>query len=499
MARRNAHWRLQVESLENRALPAGNVTATLIGDTLHIRGDNADNVVTASVPVISFSALGGDDAGPGRLFAVVNDGSNSIVELDPATGEEINRIPAPEPISAGPDGLAFDGTSLFYINGFGSVQLWELDPDTGAVLDADAITAGTQSFDGLAALGGNVYILDYDASDIIEFDPASDTVTSVLDVDALNPGYFLVGGLAGISGPDALIATSDFGVSGVVEIDPATGLVTADFVPIDFYYGVAVVDGEIYLGSPNGFIDVYSRAGDYQRTITVPSDFQIVGFDTLVNGGTDPAVFPVPANIDIRMGPGSDFSQVFNVTLSGNLSVKESGSGNDQVFVSLVTLGGSLSVDTTAGDDLVVVESSIFAGSARVGTGSGSDIAVFFGVAVDGSLTIDTGEGNDIAEVDFSVIGGSLTLLTRQGDDVAFLFGNQAGRTTVDMAEGADSLYLFDLSTGSLAVSLGAGADFADVFGVSVADGLGVIDGGPGADLFIDEGGNSGFTTKNFE
>jgi hypothetical protein len=498
MARRNAHGRLQVESLEGRVVPAGNVTAALIGDTLHIRGDDADNVVTASVPIVSFSALGGDDVGS-RLFAVLADGSNSIVELDPATGEELNRFPAPEPVSAGPDGLAFDGTSLFYINGFGSVQLWELDPDTGAVLDADEITAGTQSFDGLAALGGNVYILDYGASDIIEFDPATDTVTNVLDVDALNPGYFLVGGLAGITGPDALVATSDFGASGVVEIDPATGLVTADFVPIDFYYGLAVVDGEIHLGSPNGFIDVYSRAGDFERTITVPSDFQVVGFDTLVNGGTDPVVFPVPANIDIRMGPGSDVSQVFNVSLAGNLSVKESGSGNDQVFVSQVTLGGSLTVDTAAGDDFVYVVSTFVTGSVRAVTGSGSDLAVFFGVAVDGSLTIDTGEGNDFAEVDFSVVGGSLTLLTRQGDDIAVLFGIQAGRTTIDTAEGADSLYLFDLSTGSLAVTLGAGADLADVFGVSVADGLGVIDGGPGSDVFIDEGDNSGFTTRKFE
>lgn len=60
--------RLQVEALEGRALPAGNVTAVLDGDTLRIRGDGGDNHVQVSVPVIGFSALGGDDTG--RLFAV---------------------------------------------------------------------------------------------------------------------------------------------------------------------------------------------------------------------------------------------------------------------------------------------------------------------------------------------------------------------------------------------------------------------------------------------
>lgn len=499
MARRIAHWRrMQVEVLEGRALPAGNVTATLDGDTLRIRGDVADNQVVVSVPVNGFSALGGDDAGPDRLFAVPTDGSNTIVELSPSTGAVLNRFPAPEPVSQGPDGLAYDGHSLFYINGFGTLNLWELNPDTGAVVDSDAVSAGSGSFDGLAALGGKVYVLDFGVSDILEFDPATDAVTRVLDVDALNPGYFLVGGLAGITGPDALVATADFGASGVVEIDPATGLVTHAFTPADFYYGAAVVDGAIYLGSPNGFIDVYSRAGALQRTIVIPSQFQVAGIDTLVNGGLGPVAFPVPANIDVRMGPGTDLTQVFNVALSGGLSVKESGEGDDIVFVSLTTLGGPLDVDASAGDDTVVVDSSTVAGTARVVTGSGNDFAVLFGLSVGQALTIDTGEGNDYAEVDFTTVGGALTVLTRQGDDTAFLFGDQAGRTTVDTAEGADTLYLFDLTTGSLAAGLGAGSDVVLAGGVQVTAGAGVIDGGPGADVFFDEGFNSGVTRKNF-
>src|SRR6476620_7995322 len=119
MAQRIAHSRLQIEALEDRALPAGNVPAIMDGDTLRILGDSADHAISVAVQVTGFSALGGDDDGSGRLFGIPTDGSNTIIELNPSTGAEINRIPAPESVSLGPDGLAFDGHSLFYINGFG--------------------------------------------------------------------------------------------------------------------------------------------------------------------------------------------------------------------------------------------------------------------------------------------------------------------------------------------------------------------------------------------
>jgi hypothetical protein len=106
--------------------------------------------------------VGIGDRAVGRLFAVPYDGSDQIVELDPVTGAEINRFDAPDHIIAegGADGLAFDGSSLFYINGDqGRRTLWELDPNTGAVIDADSIGYGTGWLNGLAALG-KVYILE---------------------------------------------------------------------------------------------------------------------------------------------------------------------------------------------------------------------------------------------------------------------------------------------------------------------------------------------------
>jgi hypothetical protein len=130
---------------------------------------------TVALPY-TVSALAGD--GGSRLFAVPADGSFAIVELDPQSGAELRRFAAPEATSAGPDGLAFDGARLFYINGFGSRSVFELDPSDGRVLDSDFIGAGTGNFDGLAALRGLVYVLDYGQSALLVFDPETDMVTA---------------------------------------------------------------------------------------------------------------------------------------------------------------------------------------------------------------------------------------------------------------------------------------------------------------------------------
>ena len=104
-------------------------------------------------------------------------------------------------------------------------------------MDSDTFAAGTGAFDAIATLNGIVYIQDFGASDIYTFDTVTDTITSVLDINALNPAFFagggtIVGGLGAVSGgggPDRLVATLNF--NQVFEIDPATGVITSSFFP----------------------------------------------------------------------------------------------------------------------------------------------------------------------------------------------------------------------------------------------------------------------------
>ena len=241
-----------------------------------------------------------------RLFALAIDGNNQFVELDPQNGDELFRFTAPEPFSGQQDGLAFDGTNLFYLNGTGTDTLYQIDPATQNVRDADPITAGSGEYDGLAVVGGLVYILDVNAIDIHVFDPSTDSIVNTLDINAVNPTVsVLVGGLAGAANPDRIIAT-ETGGNRILEIDPLTGLITNSFTPgtvgAGQYFGAAVVNGEIYLGSglQNSY-DVFSRQGIFLRNVMLPYNVSGLGGDDVGTTPIIPGQSPQNSfNIDVR-------------------------------------------------------------------------------------------------------------------------------------------------------------------------------------------------------
>ncbi|MCG8649883.1 MAG: hypothetical protein MI861_08620, partial [Pirellulales bacterium] len=231
--------------------------------------DAGDYVVSEVVPetfVQTFPVVSEN-----RLFAVPAGAVNDIVELDPATGAEVNRFAAPADTSGGPDGLAFDGTHLWFINGFGDDTLYQLDPDTGAVIDSDLITAGSGSYAGLASLNGSIYILDFQLNDIFEFDPVSDTVTNQLNLTGIR------GGLAGIKGPDRLVTKQG---GSILEIDPSDGTITNRFNGGNGF-GFGVIDGQIYTNASGSsqVINVFDRSGVLQDILTLPFRSSALGAD----------------------------------------------------------------------------------------------------------------------------------------------------------------------------------------------------------------------------
>lgn len=225
-----------------------------------------------------------------RMFVTpIPDPSNpdvmSIVEINPVTGAEVRRIPSPKRIDRGSNALAFDGTSLWFLNSFGADVLYQLNPNNGLVINATDITVGSGEFHGLATIGGKVYILDAGFNDILEFDPASGTITATLDIDGANPGTTdFVGGLAAIRNPDRLIATPNNGTM-VVEIDPATGQVTSSFDPRTTgnetsYFAAGVVEGTIFLGAgTRAQLEAFTRAGAFLGEVNLPFRVSAIGAD----------------------------------------------------------------------------------------------------------------------------------------------------------------------------------------------------------------------------
>ncbi|MHC4876750.1 MAG: leishmanolysin-related zinc metalloendopeptidase [Planctomycetota bacterium] len=246
-----------------------------------------------------------------RLFATPNDGTNQIVELDPETGAELFRFAAPEAFSGTRDGLSFSGDRIYYINGDGSDMLYEIDPSSLTLTDQDPITVGSGNYDGLASLGGLVFILDPTAIDIHVYDPVTDTVINTLDINAINPTVSpLAGGLAAIANPDRLVVT-EAGGSRIHEIDPLTGIITATFVPGTLnagrYFGAAVINNEIYLGSgTDTSFDVFTRQGFFVRNVALPYSVSSLGGDDIGTAPVSPGDTPADTfDIELR------FSGVF--------------------------------------------------------------------------------------------------------------------------------------------------------------------------------------------
>ena len=217
------------------------------------------------------------------------EGDALIVEFDPLDGSTINSFPPPVPAGFGPDGLAFDGTTLWFVSSGlgqeGAGTLYALDPDDGSVLDTLAINGGSGAFDGLAALNGLIYVLDYGQGDIVVFDPTLETVVDTLDINGTNPGVSIIGGLGAIDQPDALLATgivqSEGSTSDLFEIDPSTGEVVDSF-PLDrsFTGGVATLGQTIYAADSDvDTVTLYDREGGVIDIFNGTGPFYALGGD----------------------------------------------------------------------------------------------------------------------------------------------------------------------------------------------------------------------------
>ncbi len=248
-----------------------------------------------TVALTCLLALVASTAEAGRLFAVPTDGSDRIVELDPADGSELNSFPAPE----SPDlfcGLAYDGASLYFLQNTGADTLYQLDPDTGAPQTSWPLGFGSGSFDGLAVLNGLVHIQDSSLDLLHVFDPVAGVPTGVVD-----PSVGLIGGAGALAGPDALLASNG---SFVYAIDPNTWTSTliANTDPLAAL-GVASVDGQVWV---SGFdvldnsnrAEVYLRDGTFVRSVDLP--YQVGALAGFAEATTPPGpAIPEPASLSL--------------------------------------------------------------------------------------------------------------------------------------------------------------------------------------------------------
>jgi len=266
----------------------------------------------------------------GRLFAVRGSGTAmTIYEYDPTDGSAVNSFAAPAPtMTAGVQGLAVGPSSLFYLDaGDPAVQpvLWELDLDTGAVIDTDSLPVAIPAFAmGVAWLDGEVYI-ENAPGEITVFDPAADIVVRTLSI-AGNAA----GGLAASDDLGVLFACNGSGQ--ILTIDPAAGAILNTFTlgigslfgGLAYYNGELLaanmnldaagtvhridpvagnVLGALYLGGEGGTMgglggDYDPPAGPTWRRVALAADQQVGGADYGYHGSNAPGDMDGDGDVD---------------------------------------------------------------------------------------------------------------------------------------------------------------------------------------------------------
>ncbi len=168
----------------------------------------------------------------GRVF-VLDPFRSEVIEIDPATGANISSFSLPESASGGPDGLAFDGEFLYYINAFGNDIIYKMD-QSGTVVDSFNFSA--YAIDALGYSGEFLLALDYTTDLIYEVSVVDGSIVNTIDIN-----QFLGGGITFAGGRNSLFVSNFSNV--IYEIDYSTGQIINSISPNGSIYGLGYSDG----------------------------------------------------------------------------------------------------------------------------------------------------------------------------------------------------------------------------------------------------------------
>ncbi|MFO0902267.1 MAG: hypothetical protein U0939_04660 [Pirellulales bacterium] len=407
--RRSSRRRLHLEALERREVLAGNVTASVVGSTLTLTGDGADN----SLAIV---ALGNNRFSIAGLNTTIN---GSTAAFSPA------------------------GTIL------------NITGNLGGGNDNLGLTNNAQGLDTLATTAG----LDLEAATgltVAQMQARIDAVTTVRTF-ALAGSLTVQGGagndLIGLVGNLGGSLTADLGAAG------ATG---GNALGID---GTTVAGGVASIG---GGINV--TGGSQVDALVVESTK--VGGSILAklgagNNTVDLFKAQVKGVVSVWGGNGNDFASLDSSTVAGAVSLDLAGGANSVNALSSTL--GSWMVTTGAGNDAIDSAALTVRTNVMVSTGAGTDEITLHehgaaGTNVAGLLQILTGAGNKQIEVSGQI--GVLSIATSSGADDVTVYDSNITSAVINTASGNDSLTFDNVQVrAALTALLGDGADRLDMAG----------------------------------
>jgi hypothetical protein len=315
-----------------------------------------------------------------------------------------------------------------------------------------------------------------------------------------------------------------------IAVTVQSGVITLTGDAGDHTVNAAVVNGQLELTGSNGTDFTFN--GNTATTIDIPLTSPIkalhvnllqAGNNTVTFDGTDlPAI---AGNVVMQLGDGTDTIVFQNTTVNGIVDVHAgnggdtiwvlndalrglavvTGSGNDSILVSNVTLqgpgqgqtgGGSnadlvdgnagktgrpLVISTGLGDDTVEVDSVVSAGQAlgskwQIYLGEGNNIVTMNSCDDHGFLTITaTGTGNDVATITNSSFGKQVAITLPDGQEQIVLSGDTfGGKVDLGTGTGSGSSISIDDSTFDKVATFTMKGDNATLnIETTAADGLG--------------------------
>jgi hypothetical protein len=450
--------RMAVESLESRAMLAGNVFVSVAGNNLLIRGDSGGNgVLLSQVGSGEYAVTGIDWAGSATR---INGSANATLYFGGVTGDIIiDMQKGDDALGIGNDPEALRQLAI------------ECGIDVG--LGDGWGTTPTSMSQGIAFIAPrNLIINTGDGADGVAL------IANVRQSAIINTG----------NQDDAVaIGDSSFGN----DLIAVTGN-GADHLCI----GAASIGDflDVQTGNQNDFVSIGPGSLGFAAA---PIDMGSLsaGHARIVTGNGDDSVgmlnFHVDRELVIDTGSGNDnaFLQFFSV---GGQVVVATGIGNDEAHLSDFS-AGDVVVDTGAGNDgspsmqsPVTVQDATIINGLKLVTGSGNDIALVENISARNVL-VDTGANDDLADIIDLIVRNDLNVFLGSGNDQASIGHGQATlevghNLLLDAGAGNDEIGIGNVTVQhDLLIYLGAGNDTAGVDHATVGN-LTRIDAGAGND-----------------
>ena len=196
---------------------------------------------------------------------------DTISRIDPDSGSVLGSIPTPVDASGTRDGLAYDGTRLFFTDGVtlgGMTTVWELDAGTGAITNSFAVASF--SLDALGwgetSFGATLFALDFALDQVALVDPANGSAFTSFSVAA-----DLLGGMDFNPATGTLFASDAAGM--IHELHAETGAILSSYSqPASTAFGIGFVGGRMFVadGESDTIYELDPANGSVQNSFPSP-------------------------------------------------------------------------------------------------------------------------------------------------------------------------------------------------------------------------------------